>query len=127
MKKVPVMTTAKIQVIDITSEVSDSLSIGEGLLVAHVPHTTAGLIINENERNLSQDIGRFYKDLSKGRWDHDSIDDNAASHLSATVLGSSITVPVEGGKPALGRWQSILFIELDGPRQREVLVQEVGI
>jgi len=110
----------------LTPEVSRCCSIGEGFLVVHVPHTTAGITINESEGNLRKDLERFYSDISRGRWDHDSIDDNAASHLSATILGSSVTIPVEGGKPALGRWQSVLFVELDGPRSREVCVMEVG-
>ena len=83
-----------------------------------------GLIINENESGLKSDILRFLNELApKGKgYLHDRIDNNAHAHLRAVVLGSSVTIPIENGTLALGTWQSIFFVECDGPRRREVCV-----
>lgn len=126
MKKIIVTTKEKIQVVNITEQATDSLKIRDGFIVLHIPHTTAGLAINENEENLKQDMVKFYGQLAKGSWAHNRIDDNAEAHLVATTLNSSIVIPVSNGEPALGTWQSILFIELDGPRERSVCISELS-
>jgi secondary thiamine-phosphate synthase enzyme len=58
-----------------------------------------------------------------GKWRHDRIDENAAAHIKATILGPSETVPVRSGRLRLGTWQSIMLVELDGPRERTVIVE----
>lgn len=124
MQTIPVSTGRRVEVLDITDRIS--LGLKEGIVVLHVPHTTAGIILNENEENLREDLERFYGSLAKGDWGHNSIDDNAEAHLASTLLGSSVSIPVENGSLALGTWQRVLFVELDGPRDRKVLVKEVS-
>jgi secondary thiamine-phosphate synthase enzyme len=123
---IPVSTNQKIQVLDITADIAAKKRIKDGAILLYVPHTTAGLVINENESNLKRDMERFYGSLAKGSWQHNSIDDNAEAHLVSTALNSSITIPVEKGELVLGTWQSILFVELDGPRERKVLMKELS-
>jgi secondary thiamine-phosphate synthase enzyme len=94
------------------------------LCTVFVRHTTAGVIVQEPESRLLGDVETFLRELVPDRDDyaHDAIDDNADSHLRATLLGESVSVPVEDGKLALGRWQSIQLVECDGPRSRTVEV-----
>jgi secondary thiamine-phosphate synthase enzyme len=82
------------------------------------------VILNENEHRLLNDITRAVENFvpDDEDYEHDAIDDNAAAHLQATVLGESVTVPVVEGELDLGKWQSILFVECDGPRTRRVSV-----
>ena len=120
-----VSTNKRIQIVNITEEVRKATKITEGAIVVSIPHTTAAIILNENEENLKKDMVEFYSRLSKGNWAHDTIDDNAASHLMATALNSSVVIPVKGDL-VLGTWQSILFVELDGPRERSVFVTQIG-
>jgi len=97
---------------------------GSALCTVFVRHTTAGVVVQEPESRLLGDVERFLRDLVPDRDDyaHDAIDDNADSHLRATLLGESVSVPVQDGDIALGRWQSIQFVECDGPRSRAVEV-----
>jgi len=126
MKRITVGTKEKIQVANITGQVTDSLKTRDGFIVLHIPHTTAGLAINENEENLRQDMVSFYGQLAKGNWKRNRIDNNAEAHLTATTLNSSLVIPVSNGELALGTWQSILLIELDGPRERSVYISELS-
>jgi len=125
MEELAVSTRQRIQVIDITEQVTEARRVDDGCIVLHVPHTTAALALNENESNLKSDMEKFYSSIAKGSWGHNSIDNNAEAHLTSTALNSSITIPVEKGKIILGRWQSILFVELDGPRERKVYIKEL--
>jgi secondary thiamine-phosphate synthase enzyme len=94
------------------------------LCTVFVQHTTAGVVVQEPESRLLADVETFLSDLVPDRDDygHDAIDDNADSHLRATLLGESVSVPVRDGDLALGRWQSIQLVECDGPRRRTVEV-----
>ncbi len=121
-----VSTNRKIDVINITGQVERFCKIKEGAVVVHIPHTTAGLIINEDERNLNSDMIRLYGELARGSWGHNTIDNNAEAHLVASLLNHSLTIPVSEGNLLLGTWQSILLVELDGPRERTVYVSELG-
>jgi len=121
-----VNTDNKIQIVNITDQVERSLKIKEGAVLVYIPHTTAALVINEDERNLRNDMMKFYQDLSDGRWAHNTIDNNAEAHLASSTLNTSLTIPVSAGRLILGTWQSILFVELDGPRNRTVYLKELG-
>lgn len=98
-----------------------------GICTVFVRHTTAGVVVNENEHRLLSDIEGFLEEVvpGDGGYHHDTIDDNADAHLRSILLGESVTVPVSAGKLALGTWQSVLFVESDGPRPREVEVVTV--
>ncbi|MBU0532014.1 secondary thiamine-phosphate synthase enzyme YjbQ [Candidatus Micrarchaeota archaeon] len=125
MKQIDIKTTQKVQIIDITGKVAVYREIKDGCIVIFVPHTTAALIVNEHEPNLEDDMMHFYTTLAKGDWHHNRVDNNAEAHLVSTTLHSSIVVPIKDGELTLGTWQSILFIELDGPKERKVYVKEL--
>lgn len=117
------------QFIDITSEVEGIISksnVKEGLAVVYTKHTTAALFINEGEKGLLLDYEKLLGLVPKGAgYEHDRIDSNAHAHLRAVLLGSSVSIPIHEGTLQLGTWQRIFFAELDGPRQRRVIVQVI--
>ena len=120
-------TTAKRQMIDLTARVSDIVAetgVDEGLCNVYVTHATAAIVINENDDpNVCVDVLDLLDRLiPAGVWRHDKVDGNAASHIQATILGPSETIPVRGGKLLLGTWQAVMLVELDGPRDRRVVV-----
>ncbi|WP_435174769.1 secondary thiamine-phosphate synthase enzyme YjbQ [Halorussus sp. AFM4] len=118
-----VRTDERTQVVDVTDRVAAEVPVGAtGLCTVFVRHTTAGVVVQEPESGLLADIESFAEELvpSDGDYRHDRIDDNADAHLRATLLGESVSVPVEDGDLALGTWQSVLFVECDGPRTRTV-------
>jgi len=130
MERIEIRTKESTELIDITREVKGIVSrksVDSGVCVVFTKHTTTGIIINENEAGLKSDILKFLNDLILGGkgYMHDRIDSNAHSHLRAVVLGSSATIPIEKGVLALGTWQSIMFVECDGPRRREVCVEVI--
>lgn len=116
---------------DITGEVKEIVKrkgVDSGICVLFTRHTTTGITINENESGLKSDILTFLNELipEGGGYAHDRIDNNAHAHLRSVVLGSSVTIPIDSGDLALGTWQSILFIDCDGPRRREACVKVIG-
>jgi secondary thiamine-phosphate synthase enzyme len=116
------------EMIDITQQVADEVrrnGVKEGLCLVFVPHATAAVVINENaDPNVCQDIlDAMERLVPEGGWRHDRIDNNAAAHIKATILGPSETVPVRGGVLGLGTWQSLMLVEFDGPRDRTVIVE----
>ena len=122
MPAFPVETDSKTTVIDITDGVADQLPAdAEGVCTVFVRHTTAGVIVNEAERRLLDDLADGLDSLVPDEgWAHDALDGNADSHVRAMLVGESATVPVENGHLQLGRWQSVLLVECDGPRTRTV-------
>lgn len=127
MSEFTVETEARTQVIDVTDRVRDAVpDDATGVCTVFVRHTTAGVVINEAESRLMGDIEDFLDDLVPDEGHaHDALDGNADSHLRATLVGSDVSIPVENGELALGTWQSVLFVECDGPRRREVVVRVV--
>ncbi|PSP96333.1 hypothetical protein BRC94_12870 [Halobacteriales archaeon QS_5_70_17] len=117
-----VETADRVDVVDITDGVAGALPDDhDGLATVFVRHTTAGVAINEAEPRLLDDVERFVATLApRGEWDHDELDGNAAAHLRSMLLGRDATLPVAGGAPDLGTWQSVLLVECDGPRERTV-------
>lgn len=114
----------QIEVLDVTDRVANELPAdADGTCTVFVEHTTAGVCLNEAEPRLVDDIEEFVGTLSPAEgWRHDELDDNADAHLRSMLLGRSVTVPVSDGRPDLGTWQSVLFVECDGPRTRSVRV-----
>jgi len=126
-----VRTERRVQLVDITDDVREAVSesgVEEGIVHVFSRHTTAAVIVNEPESGLLRDVVNKLEELvpEGAGYEHDKVDNNADSHLRAILLGPSVTLPVAGGEPVLGTWQSILFVELDGPRTRRVLVTVVG-
>ena len=127
---IEVRTSDRVDVVDVTSKVSNAVpaDLERGICTVYVPHTTAGVIVNEAEAKLLSDVETTLERLvPRGEgYEHDAIDDNADAHLRATLLGESVTVPVVDGDLDLGTWQSILFVECDGPRSRQLRVVTVA-
>jgi secondary thiamine-phosphate synthase enzyme len=129
VRRLTVRTDRRTQLVDITRLVEEALdgADGAGAALVYVPHTTAGVTINESaDPAVARDIEAALERLVDDGWPWQHVDDpdgpNAPSHVRASLLGPQVLVPVEGGKLALGRWQGIFFCELDGPRERTVLV-----
>ncbi|MDD2777932.1 MAG: secondary thiamine-phosphate synthase enzyme YjbQ [Methanocellales archaeon] len=122
-----VQTSKETELVDITERVKGSIeseNVNNGFCVVFSKHTTTGIIINENEPRLKEDILNMLEEIVPSDKDylHDEIDSNAHSHLRSILLGSSVVVPIENGSLSLGTWQSIFLVELDGPRRRTVNV-----
>ena len=129
-----VRTGSRIQVVNVTREVTEAcgrLGLREGILLVSCRHTTCGLCLNEDETGLRHDLERLGESLlnpfrGPGGYRHDEIDDNAQAHLTSVLLGHSLTLPVAAGQPVLGTWQSILLLEMDGPRSRTLDLTFIG-
>ncbi|NJE03985.1 secondary thiamine-phosphate synthase enzyme YjbQ [Thermococcus sp. MV11] len=125
-------TEGEIDLVDITAEVERVVKesgIENGQVLVFVPGATGAIVTIEHESGLLEDFRRALKELiPKGKgYLHDRIDDNAHSHLRATLLGASECFPVVDGRLVRGTWQQIFFVELDViPRHRRVIVQVVG-
>ena len=93
----------------------------DGVLHLYVPHTTAGICVNEGyDPDVMTDVGRVLEKLVPWKADYLHAEGNAAAHVKATLVGHAASVPVHKGLLALGRWQEIFFCEFDGPRTRHV-------
>ena len=137
LQTMSVQTQNKQQMIDVTSQIQDSIAasgIRNGFVGLFSQHTTAVLLVNEWQSALVDDIGEFlgrvvedglpykhnsplFSDCERG---------NAASHLRSLLFNNSVMLPVSEGKPVLGRFQSVILAELDGPRERTVKLQILG-
>lgn len=120
-----VATDERLTTVDVTDRVRSAIpeDCEEGICTVFVQHTTAALVVQENESRLRGDLESFLSGLVPDEGHaHDELDGNADSHLRATLLGPSATVPIADGELALGRWQSIFLVECDGPRTRTVSV-----
>lgn len=111
----------------ITSEVERVVresGVRTGVCVVFVPHTTAGVTINENaDPDVVRDMDAALEKAIPWRANYAHSEGNAAAHVKASLMGSSVNVPVEEGRLVLGTWQGIYFCEFDGPRERRVHVQ----
>ena len=131
VKELTYKTSQLYEILDITSDVIKVVresGINNGICVIHLPHATAALIINENERGLINDFIKLVKEIfpRNGKWEHNLIDDNAAAHLASGIIGATKVFPVVNGSLIRGTWQNILLLELDGPRYRRVIVEVLG-
>ena len=127
MTEFRIRTTAKREMIDLTARVAEVAAqsrLDEGLCSVYTPHATAAIVINENDDpNICVDVlDALDRLVPSGIWRHDRVDGNAASHIQAAILGPGETVPVHQGALCLGRWQAIMLAELDGPRERRILI-----
>ena len=121
-----VATTRREQFVDITEKVEGIVSeagVSEGVVVVYCPHTTAGVTINENaDPDVVTDLLTGLERLAprNAGWRHR--EGNSDGHLKASLIGSSVSVPIGGGRMTLGAWQGIYLGEFDGPRHRHVLL-----
>ncbi len=126
-------TSAHHQVLDITARVAEvvrNAGLQTGICVVFVPHATAAITVNENDDpNIGVDFLRALKQCvpEHDDWLHDRVDNNAAAHIKAALIGPSVSLPVTAGRLALGTWQNVFLCELDGPRRtRTVSVTVLG-
>jgi secondary thiamine-phosphate synthase enzyme len=126
--EINIKTNEEIELVDITSEVQNVVersNISDGIVLVYTRHTTAAIIINEAEGKLMDDIVNSlnkWVPISAG-YKHGG---NAHSHIKASFIGPSETIPLIKGNLKLGTWQSVFFAEFDGPRSRSVTVQVLG-
>jgi secondary thiamine-phosphate synthase enzyme len=123
MTTIEVRTQRRRQMVDITGEVKSAVAGSSGTLCqVYVPHTTAAVVINEHaDPDVARDLIAAYEAMIPAiRFAH--AEGNSDAHLMSTILGSSVTIPCDNGRLALGTWQGIFFVELDGPRTRRVTV-----
>ena len=122
-KRLVLNTGKQFEIIDITSMINQEIDIDSGIVNIFSKHSTSAISVNENESGLLADLELMLSDLvsDKFSWKHDRIDNNAKSHLKSFLLSSSETIPVSNGKLDLGTWQSVFFIELDGPRSNRTV------
>ncbi len=127
LNRLSIKTRSRSELMDITPLVRDIVhksKIENGVCYVFVPHTTAGITINENaDPSVRQDILMGLDKLVPWQGDYTHLEGNAAAHIKASLVGSSETIPVEKGDLVLGTWQGVFFAEFDGPRRREVWIK----
>ena len=127
MEDLSVRTKSRTEMLDITAEVQRvvaSAGAGAGVCVVFVPHTTAGVTINENaDPSVQRDVIAELNKVIPVEDNYAHAEGNSAAHIKASLMGSSVSVPIEDGRLQLGTWQGIFFCEFDGPRRRRVWVQ----
>jgi secondary thiamine-phosphate synthase enzyme len=123
-------TRDRVTLVDVTALVEQALAtsgLREGAVVVFCPHTTAGMTINENaDPSVRRDMAMTLERLVPVDLPFAHLEGNSDAHVKASMMGSSVTVPVEDGRLALGTWQGIYFAEFDGPRRRRLLVQPLS-
>jgi secondary thiamine-phosphate synthase enzyme len=128
VREISLRTERRTQLLDITEQVEQALNGVNGAAAAlvYVPHTTAGVTINEDiDPVLANDLEQAMEKVVEDGWSwkHDDEDGpNAPSHMRASLMSPEVLVPLQEGKLALGRYQGIFFCEFDGPRERKVYV-----
>ena len=127
MHELTIKTERRTQLVDITSLVRDAVAGATGAAVlVYVPHTTAGLTINEHaDPAVARDFEAALERMVGDDWGWQHIEEgeeNAPSHIRAALMGPQVVIPLRDGELALGIWQGIFFCELDGPRTRSVYV-----
>ena len=130
IEKISVSSKSREEFIDITGQVQQVVKKSgarDGLCVVYVPHTTAGLTVNENaDPSVSRDILAALKRLvPRDDPDYRHAEGNSDSHLKSSLVGFSHMIPISNSSLTLGTWQGIFFCEFDGPRNRSALVQVV--
>lgn len=126
---IKINTSNNFEIIDVTSKVNELIDIENGIVSIFSKHSTSAIVVNENESGLLDDIEFTLSNLITDNYSysHDRIDNNARSHLKSFLLSSSECLPVKNGKLDLGTWQSVFFVELDGPRRsRTITLTMVG-
>jgi secondary thiamine-phosphate synthase enzyme len=128
MPRFELRTERRTQVVDITRHVQDAIGDTDGAsaVLVFVPHTTAGVTVNEHaDPAVARDFERALERLVGEEWGWEHVEageENAPSHVRTSLMGPQVVVPVENGRLALGTWQGVFFCEFDGPRTRSVIV-----
>jgi len=127
IKQFRVHSQGQNEIIDITikvREIVEESKVKEGICNVYACHATCGVVINENhDPNICTDLlNALAKIVPEGKWLHDDVDNNGAAHIKAAMLGPSENIPIKDNKLMLGTWQNIMLVDLDGPRERTLIV-----
>lgn len=127
MEKINIKTNRRSELVDITDKIQAVVTkskVTEGVCFVFVPHTTAGLIINENaDSSVGSDILNSFARLAPRDAGYSHTEGNSDAHVRSSIAGQSLTLFIEAGRITLGTWQGIFFLEGDGPRSREAWVK----
>jgi len=127
LKEITIKTNTQTQILDITAQaqkIVEESGITEGLCCVFIPHTTAGVTINENaDPSVKQDILMELNKVIPLSDNYSHLEGNSAAHIKASIIGSSVNIPVKNNNLLLGTWQGICFCEFDGPRTRKYYVK----
>jgi secondary thiamine-phosphate synthase enzyme len=130
VKTLSVKTERRTQLVNVTALVQEAVTgfgVTSGICYLYVPHTTAAITVNEcADPDVALDVEAALDALIPLHGPYRHSEGNSDSHVKAVLVGTSLTIPLEGGKLALGRWQGVFFCEFDGPRQRKLNVQVVA-
>jgi secondary thiamine-phosphate synthase enzyme len=122
-----IKTSSRVEMVDITERIANLITrhnINSGICCLFVPHTTAGITINENaDSSVQRDINSKLSDLVPAGDNYSHLEGNSDSHIKSTVVGSSLNIIIDKGRPVLGTWQGIYFCEFDGPRNRNLYIK----
>jgi secondary thiamine-phosphate synthase enzyme len=131
IKSINIKTKSRTEFIDITAKIQkviDEAGIKDGICYIYIPHTTAGVTINEGaDPSVVQDIQNMLNKLIPHQFNYLHMEGNSDAHIKSTIVGSSTEVIIEGGQLFLGTWQAVFFCEFDGPRHRRAIVKIMGI
>lgn len=126
--QIKISTSKKNELVDITDKINAKIAESEvkkGLCNVYLLHATAGIVINENhDPNVCTDFLNAFRNAipEHNNYLHDKVDNNAAAHIKAAIIGPSETIPIEDARLKLGTWQSVMVADFDGPRQRTIQV-----
>ncbi|MBE3111883.1 MAG: YjbQ family protein [Acidobacteria bacterium] len=130
MHIIEIRTRAKEEFVDLTTELDRIVSasgVATGVCVVAVPHTTAGVTVNENaDTDVRADLLMTLRRIVPDALPYAHAEGNSPAHVKAALVGSSVSLIVEGGRLRLGTWQGVFFCEFDGPRARKAWIQIVG-
>jgi secondary thiamine-phosphate synthase enzyme len=126
-KVIELKTNERIEILDITHEIQlavEECNYIDGLINIYSRHSTSSIVINENEKGLLKDFKSTLETFIpfNKSYNHNCVDNNADSHIKAFLIGSNETIPLYNGKIGLGIWQSVFFVEFDGPRKRQFII-----
>lgn len=129
MKTIEIRTSSRTELVDISSEVRDAvraLGVSDGICLVYVPHTTAGVTVNESaDLSVRKDIIMETDKVIPFDDGYAHLEGNSAAHIKSSLLGCSATLIVADGEPILGTWQGVFFCEFDGPRTRKAHVKVI--
>lgn len=130
MNQITVQTNSRTEFIDITDDVqrfAQEQNLDDGIITVFVPHTTAGVTINENaDPDVTADLETVLNDMIPWNNGYRHLEGNTAAHVKASMMGSFAQIIVKNGRLCLGTWQSVYFCEFDGPRSRRVWLKETA-
>jgi len=129
LHQVGISTKSRVEFQEITATVAEAVrasGIQSGVCYLFVPHTTAGITVNEHaDPSVVDDIEAQLEAMVPQHRSYRHLEGNAPAHIKASLIGNSLVLPVDGGRLTLGTWQGIFFCEFDGPRQRQLSIKVI--